>query len=214
MNEAPTVPSSRPKSWFLWIGLAAVLLSILLAALRLLNTAAPALPVLGQVPDFTLTNQLGRPISLADLRGQVWVANLIFTRCPGPCPVMTRRLAEVQSALPAAAPVKLVSLTSDPEFDTPAVLQRFAAKFGADPSRWNFLTGPKPAIRNLAVDGLKLAMVETDPKERVIPEDLFVHSTLFIVVDKQGRMRQVVQGLEDPAVTETLAAIHALLREK
>lgn len=191
-----------------------MLASILWAYVRLSARAAPPLPVLGQVPDFTLTNQSGSAVSLADLRGQVWVANIIFTRCPGPCPQMTRRMKEVQSALSPVEPVTLVSITSDPEFDTPAVLAKFAGKFGADPRNWHFLTGPKASIRDLAVHGLKLVLVDTDPKDRTVPEDLFIHSTLFIVVDQQGRVRQAVESLEDPAVKQTLAAIRALLREK
>ena len=81
------------------------------------------MPVLGQLPDFVLTNQLGQAVSLADLRGQVWVADVIFTRCPGPCAKMTRHYAELQTALPANQPIKLVSFTSDPEYDTPKVLK-------------------------------------------------------------------------------------------
>lgn len=202
------------RSWLIWLGLPIILLSILLAYLRLQPRPGPALPVFGQVPDFTLTNQAGQRVTAADLRGHVWVANVIFTRCPGPCPQMTRRLKEVQAAVPADWPVRFVSLTSDPDYDTPAVLKQFADKFAPDFARWHFLTGPKPELRDLAVHGLKLVVMETDPKDRKVPEDLFIHSTLFIVVDQQGRLRQSVESLEPPAQQQTLAAIRALLQEK
>ncbi len=96
------------------------------------------LPVIGQITGFTLTNQDNAAVSLADLRGKVWVADVVFTRCAGPCPRMTHQLAELQSALPANQPVRLVTLTSDPEYDTPPVLKKYAARFGADSNRWMF----------------------------------------------------------------------------
>ena len=95
------------------------------------------------IADFTLTNQNGSAVSLADLRGQVWVADIIFTRCPGPCLKMTRQMKELQEALPPASQAKLVTLTTDADFDTPPVLKAYAERFGADTNRWMFLTGPK-----------------------------------------------------------------------
>jgi protein SCO1/2 len=196
-----------------WIGLVLVLLSIGLAYLRLSGRASGPLPVLGQVSEFTLTNQHGLPIRLADLRGQVWVADVVFTRCPGPCPQMSTRMKEIQAALPANAPVKLISLTSDPEFDTIPVLRNYAQRFGAESNRWMFLTGPNPVIRDLAVNGLKLVLLDKPAADRTVPEDLFIHSTLFIVVDKQGRIRESIESLEDPARDQVLSAIRTLLRE-
>jgi protein SCO1/2 len=190
-----------------------VLLSIGLAYLRLNGRGSGPLPVLGQVSDFTLTNQHGHPIRLADLRGQVWVADVVFTRCPGPCPQMSARMKEIQAALPANAPVKLISLTSDPEFDTIPVLRNYAQRFGAESNRWMFLTGPNPVIRDLAVNGLKLVLLDKPAADRTVPEDLFIHSTLFIVVDKQGRIRESIESLEDPARDQVLSAIRSLSQE-
>jgi len=106
---------------------------------------------------------------------------------------MTRQMREIQQALPATSTAKLVTLTTDADFDTPPVLKAYAEKFGADPKRWMFLTGDKRQVANLAIDSLKLTAVEKKPEERLAPEDLFVHSTIFVVVDKLGRLRGVFE---------------------
>ena len=126
-------------------------------------------------------------VTLADLRGQVWVADIIFTRCAGPCPRMTKQMKSLQAALPADSRAKLVTLTTDPEFDTPEVLKKYAERFNANADRWMFLTGAKKEIAALGIDSLKLTAVEKKPEEREDPDDLFIHSTIFIVVDKQAR---------------------------
>src|SRR6185437_14119189 len=146
-----------------------------------------ALPVLAQVADFSLTNQNSGAVSLADLRSRVWIADIIFTRCPGPCLRMTGQMKELQDALANEDQTKLVSLTTDPDYDTPAILKLYAERNGADANRWMFLTGTKKQINNLAVDSLKLSVVEKPPQDRVTPEDLWVHSTIFVVIDKQDR---------------------------
>jgi cytochrome oxidase Cu insertion factor (SCO1/SenC/PrrC family) len=153
--------------------------------------------VIGPVPAFTLTNQLGQAVTLEDLKGHVWVADIIFTRCAGPCPVMTRQMRELQDALPAQSTARLVTLTTDADYDTPAVLQEYAKKFGADEGRWIFLTGAPRAIANLAIEGLKLTAIAKPPEERTDPADLFVHSTIFVIVDPQGQLRGVFETQGD-----------------
>ncbi len=181
----------------IWIGL--VLLAVILAGafvltrLQTRTAPAPELPVLGTVADFSLTNQLGDEVTLANLRGKVWLADIIFTRCPGPCARMTRQMASVQSTLPKDSEARFVSLTTDPEFDTPEVLRQYAARYQTDPVRWQFLTGSKLAIAGLAIDSLKLTTVEKKPEERTSADDLFIHSTIFILVDQQARLRGIFE---------------------
>lgn len=151
------------------------------------------MPVIGPVADFALTNQDGQRVTLADLRGHVWVADIIFTRCGGPCPRMTRQMRELQDALPGSSDTKLVTLTTDPDYDTTTILRNYSEKFGADSNRWLFLTGTKKQIGALAKESLKLAAVETKPAERQDDNDLFVHTTIFVVVDRQGRLRSPVE---------------------
>ncbi len=171
--------------------------ALLSAALQAQSAARTRLPVYGSVADFTLTNQDGAPVSLADLRGHVWVANVIFTRCPGPCLKMTRQMKELQQALAQDSQARLVSLTTDPDFDKPAVLKSYAERFGADPQRWMFLTGLKKQVASLATQSLKLTAIEKTPGERQSPNDLFVHSTLLVLVDRQSRLRAIFETSGD-----------------
>jgi cytochrome oxidase Cu insertion factor (SCO1/SenC/PrrC family) len=152
------------------------------------------LPVIGELDDFSMTDQSGRTLSRDDLLGKVWVADVIFTRCPGPCAKMTARMVDLQSSIPAKWPVKLVSLTTDPEYDTPEVLQRYATTFKADPKRWSFLHAAKPAIVDLAVKNLKLVVLDKE-EARESPNDLFIHSTTLALVDKHGRLRGAFESL-------------------
>src|ERR1035437_4940153 len=187
--------------WLVWGGLALVGLTLVLAfglgQFKSHSDAGRPLPVYGQIADFGLTNQDGRAVSLADLRGQVWVADIIFTRCPGPCLKMTKQMKALQDALPPDSPTKLVTLTTDADFDTPPVLKAYAKRFEADPQRWMFLTGTKRGIAKLAIDSLKLTAIEKKPEERESPQDLFVHSTIFVIADKRAQLRGVFERSEE-----------------
>jgi protein SCO1/2 len=218
MNEP-----ARKIQLLAWGGLtlviAAILLAFLVAQLKARTPAAKPLPIYGQVADFTLTNQNGGAVSLADLRGHPWVADIIFTRCPGPCIKMTRQMKQLQEALPSESQARLVSLTTDPPYDTPPVLKGWADKFGADPNRWLFLTGTKTQIANLAIDSLKLAAIEKKPGEREAPEDLFIHATIFVIVDKQAQLRGVFETTGDDVdpqkvKAQILAAVRQLEQER
>lgn len=184
----------RKVSRTLWVGIG-LLIVILAVAFVLSRLQPPTTPlmIIGPVADFTLTNQNNEVVTLADLRGHVWVADIIFTRCAGPCPKMTRQMKALQDALPKNSQAKLVTLTTDAKFDTPEVLKKYGEKAGADFNRWMFLTGGPEEIATLAVNSLKLSAMETKPEERQSPADLFVHSTYFVVVDKQGRLRSVFE---------------------
>lgn len=157
------------------------------------NAAKQKLPVLGQVSDFALTNQNSQPVALADLRGHVWIADIIFTTCPGPCRTMTREMKDLQDALPDHSEPRLISLTTFPDMDTPAVLKAYGEKFGADLKRWSFLTGSKRQIFDLANNSLKLAAQDKPPQDRESANDLFIHSTYLVLVDRQARLRGVYQ---------------------
>ena len=95
----------------------------------------------------------------------------------------------LQAALPPASRAKLVTLTTDPDFDTPPVLKKYGERFGADTNRWMFLTGTKLEIGKLAANSLKLTAVPVKPEDQKNPADLFIHSTIFVIVDKQARLR-------------------------
>jgi cytochrome oxidase Cu insertion factor (SCO1/SenC/PrrC family) len=195
----------------IWIGL--VLLGAILGLTFWMNhfrPSPPPLPVLGTVAEFTLTNQAGIQMTRADLLGRVWLADIIFTRCAGPCPRMTRQLAELQQALPNRSEARLISLTTDPDFDTPPVLARYAQQFGAATNRWQFLTGTKSQIAGLAIDSLKLTTLEKPVAERTDANDLFIHSTIFVLVDRAGRLRGIYEtggdGVDWPQVRGKILA--------
>lgn len=212
---------AKPFPWTVAAGLFLVLATlgmiVLLAELKS-KPAAPPLPVISRIADFTLTNENGAATSLADLRGHVWVADIIFTRCPGPCLRMTRQMKELETGLSSDANTKLVSLTTDPDFDTPPVLTKYAERFGVDTNRWMFLTGTKKQIGDLATSSLKLTAIPKDASEQQSENDLFVHSTIFVIVDKQAQLRGVFEtggeGVDwSKSKQDILAAVKQLERE-
>jgi len=175
------------------------------------SLSSPPLPVIGQVRPFTLTNQLGRPVGLDSLAGHVWVADVVFSRCPTQCRKLSRQMQRIQGALPAG--VRLVTLTADPEFDLPDVLARYGKQYEADPGRWWFLTGQRTDVYRLAIEDLKFNVLETGkPGDNF--EDLFIHSANFAIVDKQGRVRAVVQGDADGAEEDVLRIVRLLGRQQ
>jgi cytochrome oxidase Cu insertion factor (SCO1/SenC/PrrC family) len=203
----------------IWIGFLLFFTLVVLAFAYWLTQATrlqPPLRVLSTVADFTLTNQDGQVTTLADLTNHVWVADIIFTRCAGPCPRMTGQMKSLQDKLPADSSVKLVTLTTDPDFDTPTVMKRYGDRFGADFKRWTFLTGTKAQIANLAGDSLKLSTQPIKPADRKDSADLFIHATIFVVVDKHAQMRAYFETGGDnvdwkkSGQAKVLAAVHQL----
>jgi cytochrome oxidase Cu insertion factor (SCO1/SenC/PrrC family) len=185
-------PSRPPRT--IWVGFLLffslfVLAFLLWVVQTVRQSKQPALHVIGPVAPFNLTSQDSQNVSLADLTNRVWVADIIFTRCAGPCPRMTGQMKMLQDALPKDSPARLVTLTTDPEFDSPEVLKKFGQRFGADFNRWTFLTGTKHEIGLLAANSLKLSAQPVRPEEQKDSADLFIHTTIFVVVDKQARLR-------------------------
>jgi cytochrome oxidase Cu insertion factor (SCO1/SenC/PrrC family) len=171
----PEERQERLARILLWGLLAVVLIGVVGLGVRSLSWQEPGqalfsgassgrLPIYGSVPDFALTDQRGRPVRRADLQGKVWIASFIFTNCPEECPMMTAEMAQFQSDLALVADFRLVSISVDPERDTPPVLSQYADRFNADPERWLFLTGDKRAIYRLAREGFRLGIV--DPAEQ------------------------------------------------
>ncbi|HEV2456093.1 MAG TPA: SCO family protein [Verrucomicrobiae bacterium] len=184
-----------PRS--LWLGIILLIgflcIVCLLSLLAALQNRRHPLPFYGQVADFTLTNEDGSVTTLADLTNHVWVADIIFTRCAGPCPRMTGQMKSVQDNLSNDSNARLVTLTTDPDFDSPTILKRYGERFGADFKRWLFLTGTKAQIAGLAGNSLKLGSTPVAPADQKNAADLFIHTTLFVLVDKHARMRGIYQ---------------------
>ncbi len=172
-----------------------------------------SLPHLSRVESFQLTNQVGEIVRVRDLQGKVWVGDIIFTRCGGPCPKMTEEMSKLQKALPANPGLRFVTLTTDPEYDRPPVLKAYGEKFGADFSRWMFLTGTKAEIKRVAVDSWKFAAFEKEKADQESENDLFVHSTYFVLIDKSGTVRGVYESQEPGFQEKIRADIEGLLKE-
>lgn len=171
-------------------------------------TAEAEIPPIGTVPEFTFTSQTGEPVSKSDLLGKVWVANFVFTRCPGPCPAMTSRMAELQKVVERqGGNVRLVTVTVDPEHDTPQVLADYGATYQNNPEIWSLLTGENEVIQEFVTKGMLLPLA-TDA------EGLPSHSQKFIVVDAEGQIR-TYHDLDDPELLpKLLMNIGQLLREQ
>ncbi len=219
MNTGATNPSvpapklstpGRSRAWKATLLLFPLLTALFLFWVRYLQKeqlAQRAILTYGSVPEFRLTNQSGQPFGSSQLAGKIWIADFVFTSCPGPCPMISSRMSELQHPL-EKSDVHLVSFTVDPETDTPEILRQYAEKLHAQPGRWDFLTGPKDGIYDLTQKGFKLAVA--DDEEGGPP----VHNTRAVLVDRRGTIRGYYDMLAPDAVTKLLADTTHLLREQ
>jgi cytochrome oxidase Cu insertion factor (SCO1/SenC/PrrC family) len=167
---------------------------------------------LGPVADFSLTERSGKNFRLADLRGKVWVASFLFTRCCTGCPRISADLLELQKNLPEGAVI--VSFSVDPEYDTPPVLKAYADTLGADPKHWLFLTGKQDVIYRLIKDSFHLGVEQNQGEARTKGNEV-THSNRLIVVDRQGLIRGWdFDGTNPEDLPRLKQRIEELLREK
>ncbi len=143
----------------------------------------PELPRLSEVPAFTLTDQSGARFTSASLRGELFIADFIFTSCPSVCPMITAQMSNLQRRLPG---VRLVSFSVDPEVDTPDVLRAYGESHGADFDRWSFVTGSRDAMEELVVSGFRVRMGAREPLDEGYD---IMHASHFILVDEELRIR-------------------------
>ncbi|WP_432797910.1 SCO family protein [Poriferisphaera sp. WC338] len=183
--------------------------------------AAGKQPLLDPTPGFELTSAFGKPVSNKDLRGKIVIYNFIFTRCTLICPMMNFRMMEVQERLlklddpdKIRHQVKIISVSLDGGYDTPAVLKAYAYDkdrlIEADPELWWFLTGPQEKVWPMAEQGFKL-QVTADPGGAV--GEQISHSSRFVLVDRQGRIYNYYHS-DDAAELDALVADASRLLEK
>lgn len=166
--------------------------------------AAPPRPL----PDFaaTVVGERGAaPFSRADLLGRTWVVDFVYTRCQGPCPTLSANMSRLQKSLPDS--VGLLSFTVDPDHDAPAVLARYARRFGADSRRWLFATGDKAALMKLYRDGFLIPVAES---AAAAPGQNIAHTTTFVLLDRRARVLGYYDG-EDASDLARLSAAAAAL---
>jgi cytochrome oxidase Cu insertion factor (SCO1/SenC/PrrC family) len=147
------------------------------------------------IQDFTFTERSGRKVTKADLLGHPWLISFIFTRCAGPCPRVSGRMSDLQRQL-AGTDVKLVTLTVDPDFDKPDVLNRYAQSFGADSSRWLYLTGDKEKTYRLINESFKMPVKELTGPDRE-PGYEVLHSVNILRVNEKGVVVAKYNALDD-----------------
>jgi protein SCO1/2 len=195
----------KPRIVLIYVAAAAVVFAWVKIAPRLMQVPSseryvPAQPAPRLVPDFTLTDQRGHAVTRADLLGKVWVADFIFSSCPGPCLDMTKRMRAIERALPSHDDLRLVTFSIDPSNDTPAALATYATRNEAGP-RWLFLSGERPVTARIANEGFLFAL-SPDPTN-------FAHSERIAVVDKTGTTR----GWFDSAASDLVPAVTALMNK-
>ncbi|HEX9941093.1 MAG TPA: SCO family protein [Thermoanaerobaculia bacterium] len=196
----------RGLLWGLLVATLAVVMGA--AAVQRLRRPEPP-PVLWPVPDFSLVNRDGRPVTLKDLAGAPWVADFIFTHCPASCPMMTARMARLNRELPRDLGVRLVSFTVDPGHDTPQVLQSYAESFKA-PARWLFLTGDGRQIYRLSKEGFKLAVDASPQASGRETAEPILHSTRFALVDGEGRVRGYYEAFDEESMKRLVRDLEAI----
>lgn len=158
------------------------------------------LPELGIIAPFEFTDQSGMSFASVQLKGKVWVADFFFTNCPGPCPRMSNQLRRVQEETANLAAVHLVSITVDPDRDTPAAMKAFAKRYQAKPERWTFLTGDKERIRKLMVESFYLGFADS----------LQEHSTRFVLVDQEMKIRGFYDSFAKDSIDKLIEDIQNL----
>ncbi|HEX4375112.1 MAG TPA: SCO family protein [Puia sp.] len=169
------------------------------------------LPVLNEVRPFFFTDQDGKVISQKDVAGKVYVAEYFFTTCKGICPKMNNNMKEIYADFKDEPDFRILSHTVDPETDSVARMKWYADSINADSKTWLFLTGRKDSLYRAA----RMSYLLDDPKNN--DEDInkqFIHTQFFALVDKNGDVRKIADGLKKDEIAELKTDIEKLLKEK
>lgn len=162
----------------------------------------------GYVPNLELKDQNRKIFHMNDLRGHVWIADLIFTHCAGTCPVLTAKMAALQKDLPKEQDIRFVSVSVDPNNDSPETLSTYAKNFNADLSTWKFLTGPIHTVYKLSKEGFHLAL-DSAKDDQKFP---ITHSERFVLVDAEGKIRGYYNGTSEEELQKLKKDIAILKR--
>ncbi|HTQ27963.1 MAG TPA: SCO family protein [Puia sp.] len=169
------------------------------------------LPVLSNVQPFSFTNQDGKLITNRDVAGKVYVAEYFFTTCRGICPKMNSNLKNLYQQFGNEPDFRILSHTVDPATDTVARMKQYADSMGVDSRKWFFLTGRKDSLYYAA----RASYLLDDPKnDQENLDQQFIHTQFFALVDKQGRVRKIYDGLKKDELISLQSDIEKLLKEK
>ena len=147
----------------------------------------PELPILGEVPYFSLVDENAEAITAEDFRGKVWVANFFFSKCDGPCPMLSRKMAGLALKYANMPTVHFTSISVDPENDTAETLKAYKEKIGAQKFRWHFLTGDKKDIESLISRGFMLGY----------SDNIRQHTTRFVLIDRKLAIRGFYSTMDE-----------------
>jgi protein SCO1/2 len=199
----------KPLFWVLFCGAIA-----LFPIVRALSRTVPKPPALKlPLASFVLTDQRGHPFGSADLQGRVWVADFVFTSCPSVCPKLTKRMAQIQHrARNLGDSFHLVTITVDPENDTPERLAAYATAYHANPSRWSFLTGNLSDIEGTVVKGFKIAMGKDQAPDGSGLFSIF-HGEKIVLVDADGAIRGYYEA-DDAGIDDLLRDADVLINTR
>lgn len=159
------------------------------------------------IPEFSFTNQEGQKVGRTEMQGKITIVDFFFTSCPSICPVMSKEMERVNDMFRDEPQVQIMSISIDPEYDTPEILKEYADEHQAIPGKWHFLSGPKDLTYQLARCGFVLPTLDGNG----VPDD-FVHSDKFILIDEEGRIRGYYSGTNredvDLLMLETKVLLH------
>jgi protein SCO1/2 len=151
------------------------------------------------ISDFEFTNQFGEKVNSATVKNKIYVADFFFATCQSICPVMSRQMHRVQDSLISANDFLILSHTVNPMHDSVEVLRSYGNKYGAIKNKWHLLTGDKKTIYNLGKSAYLINAIEDDGTE-----EGFLHSELFLLIDRKGRIRGFYDGTDSLAVNQLI----------
>ena len=161
------------------------------------------LPVLGDIPPFELLDNFGQSFTEENISGEIWVADLIFTTCAGPCPIMSTEMRSLHKYYLGNKNIHMVTITVNPDYDSPEVLTEYGERYDADFDKWHFLTGKYENIQSLIANGFKMGDIE----------EIVFHSTRFALIDPNMNIRGYYMGTESKDVKKLMGDIKKLLKE-
>jgi len=161
------------------------------------------LPVLGEIPPFELLDNFNQPFTEKNISGKIWVTDLIFTTCSGPCPIMSTEMRSVHKTYLKNKNIHMVTITVNPDYDSPEVLTEYGNRYDADFNKWHFLTGEYEKIQSLIANGFKMGDIE----------EIVFHSTRFALIDPNMNIRGYYMGTESKDVKKLIEDIEILIKE-
>lgn len=176
------------------LGLSSIALASLLA-LGCTKKSAEDVPVLGQLPEFSLIDQDEQAFTRDSMEGDLWVSAFVFTHCRSTCPRLTAHMKGLQTRVSDVPSAHFVSVSVDPRNDTPEVIKAYMTKNELDETNWRFVTGEEEAIRHVVVDGFRVPIGDED--SRAAGADDIMHSNSFVLVDEKAQVRGYYRANND-----------------